>query len=785
MRPLSITLEGFSAYRTPNHVNFVEVDFFSLSGPTGSGKSSLIDAMIFALYGRVPRLGGSQVAPVISAGSDRARVSVDFAVGDQTYTVTRQVLRTKTGANTNEARLEQGPDVLASGADEVTRSVEALLGLRYEDFTKTVVLPQGEFAKFLTATKSDRQALLRKLLDLDIYSEIRGLARSREAAAEERAAQARGRREALEIPSAEAVAAARERLDRLQAMADRVGDLEATVAGLEGAAAAASDLVLRLRADLARIDAIKPPDNLELLDEAINRARDAFEEIEKRRDAVKTELMAAVAASSELPSAESLESHARTYLRLTELDTRIAEIDIAGVGIRVAEALATLQSGTDTQERLSSDLASARVTHAAHALRTALVVGEPCPVCDITVAALPVGDRDTDLTRLEQAEREAVASVTVARTGLEAARSEAARLEATRIELETQRSSLLVDLEPAPPMESLHDQILAVEAAKTLIADKQHELEVVEGLLATTRRELETAAEAFRSIGRDLMAARETVADLQPPLPDSDDNLVRWKELMIWADQARAQIGAGLEEAETTARVAADEVATAKERLITELEGLGIHATESFAVHLAREQEQAKQTVKEMERTIALAEELAVTVEGAETSAAIAHSLAGHLRADGFERWLMAGAVTDLVAGANELLAQLSGGGFSLYADDDGGFAIVDHRNADETRSVSTLSGGETFLVALALALSLAETLSAGAASGLDAIVLDEGFGTLDDESLDTVASVLEELAGRGLMVGIVTHVKELAGRATVRFEVRREATGSMVEVAS
>jgi exonuclease SbcC len=186
-----------------------------------------------------------------------------------------------------------------------------------------------------------------------------------------------------------------------------------------------------------------------------------------------------------------------------------------------------------------------------------------------------------------------------------------------------------------------------------------------------------------------------------------------------------------------------------------------------------------------MERTISLAGELTVVLEEAETSAAIAHSLAGHLRADGFERWLMAGAVADLVLGANELLAQLSGGGFSLYADDDGGFAIVDHRNADETRSVATLSGGETFLVALALALSLAETLSAGSTSGLDAIFLDEGFGTLDEESLDTVASVLEELTGRGLMVGIVTHVKELAARATVRLEVRREPSGSVVEVVS
>jgi exonuclease SbcC len=100
-------------------------------------------------------------------------------------------------------------------------------------------------------------------------------------------------------------------------------------------------------------------------------------------------------------------------------------------------------------------------------------------------------------------------------------------------------------------------------------------------------------------------------------------------------------------------------------------------------------------------------------------------------------------------------------------------------------RSVSTLSGGETFLVSLALALSLAETLAAKGGSGLDAIILDEGFGTLDDESLDTVASVLEELTGRGLMVGVITHVKELAARAPARYEVTRGPRGASVRLAS
>lgn len=164
---------------------------------------------------------------------------------------------------------------------------------------------------------------------------------------------------------------------------------------------------------------------------------------------------------------------------------------------------------------------------------------------------------------------------------------------------------------------------------------------------------------------------------------------------------------------------------------------------------------------------------------------AVADALASHLRADGFEQWMMAGAVTELVSGANDLLGQLSAGGYSLASDDSGSFSIIDHRNADESRPVNTLSGGETFLVSLALALSLAETLSAKGGSGLDAIILDEGFGTLDEESLDTVAAVLEELTGRGLMVGIITHVKELAARAPVRYDVRREPTGAQVRLAS
>jgi exonuclease SbcC len=158
--------------------------------------------------------------------------------------------------------------------------------------------------------------------------------------------------------------------------------------------------------------------------------------------------------------------------------------------------------------------------------------------------------------------------------------------------------------------------------------------------------------------------------------------------------------------------------------------------------------------------------------------------LANHLAAGGFEGWLMAEALEALVEGANDRLDDLSSGAFSLeLAKRD--FRVIDHRNADERRSVKTLSGGETFLVSLALALALAEQLASMSVHGvarLESMFLDEGFGTLDAETLDTVATVIHELGSDGRAIGLITHVKDLAEQVPVRFEVRPGPGGATVE---
>ncbi|MBO0870229.1 MAG: SMC family ATPase, partial [Micromonosporaceae bacterium] len=168
---------------------------------------------------------------------------------------------------------------------------------------------------------------------------------------------------------------------------------------------------------------------------------------------------------------------------------------------------------------------------------------------------------------------------------------------------------------------------------------------------------------------------------------------------------------------------------------------------------------------------------------GYEREGQVARALAGHLRANNFERWLLEEALGLLVEGASRILRELTAGQYEL-GHNKGELFVVDHHDAALRRPVRTLSGGETFQASLALALALSEQLAglaAGAAS-LESILLDEGFGSLDASTLDTVAATLENLAARGdRMVGVVTHVPALAERIPVRFEVRKDARSARI----
>ena len=153
-------------------------------------------------------------------------------------------------------------------------------------------------------------------------------------------------------------------------------------------------------------------------------------------------------------------------------------------------------------------------------------------------------------------------------------------------------------------------------------------------------------------------------------------------------------------------------------------------------------------------------------------------SLALDLRSDRFQAFLLEETFRELVSGASVRLWDLTKRYRFEWQNE--AFQVVDYDNARAVRSADTLSGGETFLASLALALQLSEQVQkAAGATVLDSLFIDEGFGSLDPEALDAAAVAIESLQTGGRMVGIITHIEELSLRLPARVKVGRATEGS------
>lgn len=178
MRPLALNITGLHSFREEQQIDFTKLcqaGVFGIFGPTGSGKSTVLDAITLALYGRVERAErGTQ--GIINQHQDSAAVHFKFAIGDRVFTAERTYRRNKGGGiNLRHCRLlEHTPEevlVLADKAREMDEQVEEIIGLKVADFTRAVVLPQGKFAEFLTLQDRDRREMLERLFGLEKYGE--------------------------------------------------------------------------------------------------------------------------------------------------------------------------------------------------------------------------------------------------------------------------------------------------------------------------------------------------------------------------------------------------------------------------------------------------------------------------------------------------------------------------------------------------------------------------------------------------------------------------------------
>ncbi|UFA50651.1 AAA family ATPase [Deinococcus radiophilus] len=917
MKPLHLTVSGFTAFRQHTEIDFEGLDLFALVGPTGSGKSSLLDAMTFALYGQTARLGSTGMDALISQGERALSVALTFELhteqGPQVYRVARSKGR-RTAEN--ETRLEQREGErwkgLAQGGGQraVNAQIQALLGLDFRTFTKSVFLPQGEFSRLLHGTGKERQELLGELMGLQTVKDMHRYASDR---AKELQFQLGSQHSVLENEYAgvteEAVQQLRQQRTELAAQLDRWQDeredahvrLEGlkTVAalwqsredagrklsvqqgrraeikrGAERAAQArrvAGILPLIDREGRARIAAERAESELRAAQAEVTQAAQALTQAQTAQEqaqAAEAQIPELEARAEYLRDAEALaarlkraggtpdhrhpqpldwdeDGHAaakadaekldKLKLERVQLSSRRAALDASTERLRAdRELLATrkaqqariMQDGKDAAtrlERAAADHQAAQARAGLAAYAQDLQDGQPCPLCgqSVDAAHLPSHPDTAEVQRLRLAldaagrlrddlrgqYREITAELGVLQKDLERREAEVSdtREQLAQDEADNKVAAERISGDPA----DLVSRLLASLAAQVRsfgpnpVAERQKAVAQISDIrrrLSAAVQAVATASSGHAAAAATLSAAQagaearraeaqEAVQELSAALDQAD----------LSADRAKA---AALPEGEIAAlEQAAQTWQAGLGSLQTQVDDLSAQLTQALAGQEYDPQAlpQLAQTLQALDARISQGRSDAGRLEGQERTAAERlerkraieaqtkelsagmdtwRTLTNSLKANEFQQFLLAEVEANLLTGAGHILHEISDGRYRLTLDGHD-YAVQDLWNAGEMRGVKTLSGGETFLASLSLAIALSDYLAGNKILG--ALFLDEGFGTLDPQALEAVATALENLRTQGRMVGVITHVESLSQRLPSQLLVTKSVAGSSV----
>lgn len=177
MRPVRLKIRGLNSFIDEQTIDFDKLTdrgFFGIFGPTGSGKSTILDGITLALYGNLARKSSN----FINTNCDRLNVNFEFQIsGSETrkYIIDREFRRKKDGSiNSGKCKIvdiTDSEEVLADSVKNINKKVEEIIGLNLEDFTRTVVLPQGKFSEFLKLEGKDRRDMLERLFNLEQFGD--------------------------------------------------------------------------------------------------------------------------------------------------------------------------------------------------------------------------------------------------------------------------------------------------------------------------------------------------------------------------------------------------------------------------------------------------------------------------------------------------------------------------------------------------------------------------------------------------------------------------------------
>lgn len=907
MRPIRIEMSAFGPYAGKQTVEMNRLGtsgIYLITGDTGAGKTTIFDAIVFALYGTASsdRRSGDMLRSRYAEPDTPTEVKLVFAYRNKEYeirrnpTYQRPKLRGEGMTQENasaELRLPGGEILTRTG--EVDEKIREILGMTRDQFMQIAMIAQGDFLKLLLAKTEERRKIFssifrtgryarleerlkqearqaRKTYDdlvreigfeqerarlpegtdrsglrdeeyLQAIEKFRDEAGIRLEEGEKKQELLRGELDALaaRILAAEeqekrkkALEETRQQWTKLQAAAEqRKQELEAA----RSREPEAKEKEARLHVEQ---DRLQQYDRLEELkqqkteaekkqasDEAARKKleegrKSLTQQIQDCRQKIKEKEALAGKAAALSGEKERLRSQGAEY---NELKTLLEAYEEASE--KWNRAAVTYQAACGKEQELGESYRRqhrAFLDDQAGILAAELAENQPCPVCGSLHHPSPAVKTDDAPTRetVEQSQKRWEES----KTAMDEAGRKAAALRGTRDSslqhMEEKAKGLNMPTEPVTLKETLMEEqkrfrskwkeVTEALAASEAAAEAKV---VLEEKLETLQRKQEEDEEAYRKL--ELESAR-----LQEQIENLSANYSELKETLPYPDRESAgkaaslldreirEIREAVQSAEENEKAAARRIQEAEGRM-SELQKQIREGESAESMTSAELQENQKQKKDEQLRLQAEAKEdnliwetnSAATgsirkLSGEREQAARKYSMLQNLAdtANGnlsgkqriqLETYVQQQLFDRILVRANTRFRVMSGGQYDLVRrkeyqkNQQSGLDldVVDHYNGT-TRSVSTLSGGESFMASLSLALGLSDEIqeSAGGVQ-LDALFVDEGFGSLDEETLDQAMKAIQTLAeDGGRIVGIISHVTELQNRIDRQLLVRKMKSG-------
>ena len=904
MRPIRLTMSAFGPYAGKQVLELDRLGtggLYLITGDTGAGKTTIFDAITFALYGEPSgdNRSASMLRSKYAAPDTPTDVELVFDYAGKQYTVKRSPeynrRKTRGEGETRQpaaAELHLPDGTVETKPSSVNSRIAEILGVNRDQFRQIAMIAQGDFLKLLLADTTERQKHFREIFRTGIYQQLQdrlkeetaNVSRERENRKNSTRQYVRGILCAEDDPLEGEVTRAKNEdmltediVDLLNRLIERDGKEEETAeAELAGMNRRAEELTRRLtraeeqrkartEIEAARMERTAKEAEKDALEAAVARENSRAGELEEKtaetariRDELpayrQAEIRRAEIASEEAmlnKKKEEKEKLGQDALRIAgELQAMKDErqpLETAGEDrdrLKREEEqekergtrLRTLQQKLDQLEELRRAARQAGEEYlsaeneAAERLREAedkrrafnreqagimaeqLRDGEPCPVCGAVhhphkAEKSENAPSEADVRNAEKRTREAQKTATdkSAKSGTAAGNVQAAEM-LGEILLEDAAEKISSQLEEARD----HFRILKekIQAEENRVARREQ----LDRLIPAKEKELE--AKNAEAGGADVAAASLTAALNEKRLnADAEEKKLRFSGRRAAEDRIRE-----LEKETADMKAAADQARNALEewnrrmaglqarieqceKLISDAENIDTEACKAEQQELNAQRDACTRRLSEVnhrrESNTAAQRNILETADAmAELDRkwqqvnALSATANGKLQGKDkvmLETYIQMTYFDRILRRANIHLMQMSSGQYELKRRETAGdmraqsgldLDVTDHYNGS-SRSVKTLSGGESFIASLSLALGLSEEIQAGAGGiRLDTMFVDEGFGSLDEETLQHAMRALNSLTESNRLIGIISHVSELRREIDRQIVVKKERSG-------